>query len=152
MLYIDLAEEELVFFDDMKRQFPDNIIIKNTRGFDSAPSVQVVIDVAAILKESIPYIVAIVEAILLYRTNKQQNEIKQREVELEKEKIELEKDKASKVSFEIHSSSAGDRQYLIKAEDADKALDDPEKLRQLIGELQGKLEALNEKPKKKDKK
>lgn len=152
MLYIDLAEEELVFFDDMKRQFPDNIIVKNVRGFSSAPSVQVVIDVAAILKESVPYIVAIVEAILLYRTNKQQNEIKQREVELEKEKIELEKEKASRVSFEIHSSSGGDRQYLIKAEDADKALDDPEKLRQLIGELQGKLEALNEKPKKKGKK
>ena len=152
MLYINLSEEELGFFDDMKKQFPDNIIIKNTRGFDSAPSVQVVIDVAAILKESIPYIVAIVEAILLYRTNKQQNEIKQKEVELEKEKIKLEKDKASKVSFEIHSSSAGDRQYLIKAEDADKALNDPEKLRHLIGELQRSLEAMDEKPKKKDKK
>ena len=64
----------------------------------------------------------------------------------------MEKDKARKVSFEIHSSSDGNRQYLIKAEDADKALDDPEKLRHLIGELKRSLEAMDEKPKKKDKK
>ena len=152
MLLIDLAEEELKYLDDIKNQFPDNIIIKKTHGFDGESSVQVVIDVASILKESIPYIVAVVEAILLYRINKLQAELKNREVELEAEKIALEKEKASRVSLEIRASSNGECQYLIKAEDAEKALSDPKKLRQLIDELPGKLEVLDEKPKAKDKK
>ena len=99
MLFIDLAEEELKYFDNMKSQFPDNMIIKKERGFDASTSVQVVIDVADILKESIPFIVGIVEAILLYRIQKQHNEIKLREYELEKAKLDFEKEKANKASF-----------------------------------------------------
>ena len=29
MLFIDLAEEELKYFDDMKSKFPDNMIINS---------------------------------------------------------------------------------------------------------------------------
>ena len=152
MLFFDLAEEELKYFENMKSHFPDNMIIKKERGFDASTSVQVVIDVTEILKESIPYIVAIVEAILLYRIQKQQNEIKQREYELEKEKLDFEKEKANKASLEIHSSSNGDFQYLIKADDSDNVVEHPDKLPEFLAELQKKLEAMNEKPKNKDKK
>lgn len=148
MLLINLAEEELRFFDDVKKHFPDNMIIKKDRGFDGSSSVQVVIDVASILKESIPYIVAVVEAILVYRINKQQIEIQKKEVELEEEKNAFEKEKASSISFEMRSSSDGVCQYLIKADDADNALADPEKLHLLIDELKRKLEVMEEKPKK----
>ena len=147
MLFIDLAEEELKYFDDMKSQFPDNMIIKKERGFDASTSVQVVIDVAEILKESIPFIVGIVEAILLYRIQKQQNEIKLREYELEKAKLDFEKEKANKASFEIHSSSNGDFQYLIKGADSDEVVAHPDKLPQLIAELLKCLEAMNKEPK-----
>lgn len=152
MLFIDLAEEELKYFDDMKSKFPDNMIIKKERGFDASTSVQVVIDVAEILKESIPYIVGIVEAILLYRIQKQQNEIKKREYELEKEKLDFEKEKANKASLEIHSSSNGDFQYLIKADDSDEVVAHPDKLPQLIAELNKTLESMDGKPKNKGKK
>lgn len=152
MLLIDLAEEELRFFDDIKNHFSDNIMIKKDRGFDGSSSVQVVIDVSTILKESIPYIVGVVEAILMYRINKKQIEIKKKEVELEEDKNALEKEKAGRVSFEIRYSSRGECQYLIKADDADFVLTAPEKLHQLMNELQRKLEVMDEKPKKKDKK
>lgn len=147
MLLIDLAEEELKYFDNMKSQFPDNMIIKKERGFDASTSVQVVIDVADILKESIPFIVGIVEAILLYRIQKQQNEIKLREYELEKAKLDFEKEKANKASFEIRSSSNGDFQYLIKRADSDEVVAHPDKFPQFIAELHRCLEAMNKEPK-----
>lgn len=138
MLFFDLAEEELKYFENMKSHFPDNMIIKKERGFDASTSVQVVIDVAEILKESIPYIVTTVEAILLYRIQKQQ--------------LDFEKEKANKASLEIHFSSNGDFQYLIKADDSDNVVEHPDKLPEFLAEMQKKLEAMNEKPKNKDKK
>ena len=146
MLFINLAEEELKYFDDMKSQFPDNMIIKKERGFDASTSVQVVIDVAEILTESIPFIVGIVEAILLYRIQKQQNEIRLREFELEKARLDFEKEKANKASFEIHSSN-GDFQYLIKADDSDEVVAHPDKLPQLKAKLLKCLEVMNKEPK-----
>lgn len=148
MILIDLSEEELRFFDEIEKCFPENMIVKKNRGFDGSSSVQVVIDVASILKECLPYIVGVVEAILVYRISKQQIKIQEKQVKLEEDKNALEKEKANSISFEMRSSSNGECQYLIKSDDADNVLANPGKLRQLIDELKRKLEVMEEKPKK----
>ena len=137
MLHISLSNEEVIYFDKLQELFPNQVFVKTEHGFDMSSSVQVVIDVSDILKESLPYIVAAVEAILVYRIQKQQNKLKEREYELEQEK-------ARKAEFEIHYSSNGESQVLIKASDVDQILDCPEKLAQLKADFEKNLEATNE--------
>lgn len=139
MLYISLSNEELTHFDKLQELFPDQIFVKTEHGFDMSSSVQIVIDVSDILKESLPYIVAAVEAILAYRIQKQQIKLKEKEYELEQEK-------AKRTEFEVHYSLNGDSQVLIKASDVDQISDCPEKLAQLKADFEKKLEAVNEQP------
>lgn len=137
MLYINLSKEELMYFDKIQERFPNHVLVKTEHGFDMSSSVQIVIDVSEILKESLPYIVAAVETILVYRIQKQQNKLKEKEYELEQEKT-------SRAEFEIHYSSNGDSQILIKTSDVDQILESPEKLAQLKADFQEKLEKTNE--------
>ena len=65
MLHINLSNEEILYFDKLQELFPNQVFVKTEHGFDMSSSVQVVIDVSDILKESLPYIVAAVEAILV---------------------------------------------------------------------------------------
>ena len=107
MLYIDLAEEELGFFEELYGRFPNKIIISKEMGFDTATSVQIVIDVAEILKESIPYIVTAVEALLLYRIQKKQIEIGKKQNELEQAKLDFEREKEkARLDFEREKEKA----------------------------------------------
>ncbi len=143
MLYISLAKDELEFFDEVQERFPDNILVKTEHGFDMSSSVQVVIDISEILKDSLPIIVAAVEAVLLYRIQKQQNQLKEKELLLKGKELALEEEKANRAEFEIRYSSNGESQVLIKASDVNQVLHSPEKLAQLTGNLQKKLEEKN---------
>ena len=137
MLYINLSNEELMYFNKLQELFPSQIFVKTEHGFDMSSSIQIVIDISDILKESLPYIIAAVEAVLVYRIQKQQNKLKEKEYELEQEK-------ASNAEFEIHYSSNGETQILIKTSDIDQILDCPEKLAQLKADFEKKLEVVNE--------
>ena len=100
MLYISLAKDELEFFDEVQERFPDNILVKTEHGFDMSSSVQVVIDISEILKDSLPIIVAAVEAVLLYRIQKQQNQLKEKELLLKGKELALEEEKANRARKE----------------------------------------------------
>lgn len=142
MLVLKLTEEDLKYFDDLLSTFPNNIFVRTEHGFDMTSSVQIVIDLSDILEVLVPYIVAAIEMVLLYRIQKKQTAISQRELkvhekelELEKEKLLLEKAKFERNEFEIRISSNGESEILMKTSDVVLLQEDPEKLPKFMNKL-----------------
>ena len=150
MLIIKIAENELNYFKELKEEFPNNVIVKTEHGFDMNSSVQLVINIADILDVMLPAIIAAVEAVLLYRIQKRQTEISEKEVklhkkeiDLEREKFLLEKAKNERNEFEIRISSKGDNEILLKTSDVLLLQSDPKQLSRVINDLKTTLECEN---------
>lgn len=148
MIIIRMAEADLKYFEKLRREYPDNIIVKTEHGFDMNSSVQIVINTADILAVMLPSIIAAVEAVLLYRIQKRQTEVSEKEVELHKKELDLEREKFllekaqnERNEFEIRISSNGDNEILLKTSDVILLQSDPKQLSGVINDLKTTLEA-----------
>lgn len=148
MIIIRMAEADLKYFEKLRREYPDNIIVKTEHGFDMNSSVQIVINTADILAVMLPSIIAAVEAVLLYRIQKRQTEVSEKEVELHKKELDLEREKFllekaqnERNEFEIRISSNGDNEILLKTSDVVLLQSDPKQLSGVINDLKTTLEA-----------
>ena len=61
MLVIKVAEDELKFFDDLRKKYPERVFVRTEHGFDMSTSTQIAINVADILEIVIPAILAAIE-------------------------------------------------------------------------------------------
>ena len=148
MIIIRMAETDLKYFEKLKREYSDNIIVKTEHGFDMNSSVQIVINADDILSVMLPSIIAAVEAVLLYRIQKRQTEVSEKEVELRREEHELEKEKFlikkaqnEQSEFEIRISTNGDNEILLKTSDVLLLQSDPSQLSNVINDLKTTLGA-----------
>lgn len=148
MIIIRMAEADLKYFEKLRREYPDNIIVKTEHGFDMNSSVQIVINTADILAVMLPSIIAAVEAVLLYRIQKRQTEVSEKEAELHKKELDLEREKFllekaqnERNEFEIRISSNGDNEILLKTSDVLLLQSDPKQLSGVINDLKTTLEA-----------
>lgn len=138
------SEEELRFFDTLHEQFPDNVLIRTEHGFDMSSTIQVVVDVAGILNIVIPSVVAAVELVLMYRIQKRQNELSEKELQLHRKEFQLEQEKADKNEFEIRVSSNGETEIIVKTSDVESLLETPDNLELYLEKMGEKLSLINE--------
>lgn len=147
MIIIRTTEADLKYFEKLKKEYPDNIIVKTEHGFDMNSSIQIVIDTADILAVMLPSIIAAVEAVLLYRIQKRQTEVSEKEAELHEKELELEKEKVllekAQNEFEIRISSNGDNEIVLKTSDVLLLQSDPKQLSRVINNLKTTLGANN---------
>lgn len=132
MLIIKIAEDELDYFNDIKNNYPQNVIVKTQHGFDMNSSVQIVVDISDILDVVLPSIMAAIEMVLLYRINKKQ-------AKLEQEKLKLEQAKAERTEFEIRLSSNGESEVIVKTSDISSLQENPENLSAFLKTVKRKL-------------
>lgn len=137
MLIIKIAEDELDYFNDIKNNYPQNVIVKTQHGFDMNSSVQIVVDISDILDVVLPSIMAAIEMVLLYRINKKQ-------AKLEQEKLKLEQAKAERTEFEIRLSSNGESEVIVKTSDISSLKENPEKLSAFLKTVKKEIESKNE--------
>ncbi len=146
MLILKTTENELKFFENLRNEYPENVWIKTEHGFDMNSSVQVVIDMAGILEVLIPSVIAAIEMAILYRIQKKQTiisereaEVHEKELELQKEKYLLERAKAERNEFEIRISSNGENEILVKTNDILSLQNNPENLPQFMENLRSAI-------------
>lgn len=137
MLIIKIAEDELDYFNDIKNNYSQNVIVKTQHGFDMNSSVQIVVDISDILDVVLPSIMAAIEMVLLYRINKKQ-------AKLEQEKLKLEQAKAERTEFEIRLSSNGESEVIVKTSDISSLQENPEKLSAFLKTVKKEIESKNE--------
>lgn len=150
MLVIKVAEDELKFFDDLRKKYPERVFVRTEHGFDMSTSTQIVINVGDILEIVIPAILAAIEMALLYRIQKKQTIVNEKEEMLHEQELELEKQKhlfeiakAEREEFEVRLSSSGDTEILIKTSDIRSLQENPETLPQFIDALRNRMESRN---------
>lgn len=85
----EITNEEVSIFSELKNTYPDYVFIRTEHGFDMSLSIQVTIDLSNILQVAIPAIVSIIEAILVYRIQKKQNELTEKK--MKEDKIEMQR-------------------------------------------------------------
>ena len=137
MLIIKISEDELDYFNDIKNNYPQNVIVKTQHGFDMNSSVQIVVDISDILDVVLPSIMAAIEMVLLYRINKKQ-------AKLEQEKLKLEQAKAERTEFEIRLSSNGESEVIVKTSDISSLQENPENLSAFLKTVKKEIESKNE--------
>lgn len=144
MIYINnLTEEELKYFDKLQSDFPDNVLIKIEHGFDMSSNVQVVVDITGILEVLIPSVIAAVESTLMYRIQKRQNELTEKEQRLHRKELQLEQEKMYNSEFEIRVTSHGESEIITKTSDIASILEEPDKLEVYLRELSNKLGSID---------
>lgn len=144
MIYINnLTEEELKYFDKLQSDFPDNVLIKIEHGFDMSSNVQVVVDITGILEVLIPSVIAAVELTLMYRIQKRQNELTEKEQRLHRKELQLEQEKMYNSEFEIRVTSHGESEIITKTSDIASILEEPDKLEVYLRELSNKLGSID---------
>ena len=144
MLMIKIAENELEYFDKLQKEYPENILIKTEHGFDMSSSLQLVIDIADVLDKIIPLILTSVNILLLYRIQKKQNDINEKETEIHSKELDLEKAKLARTEFEIRLTSNGDSEILAKTSDVVWLQNNPDMLPQFMDNLRTSLETRND--------
>lgn len=145
MLYIgELSKKEVVLFNELQNTYPDNIFIRMEHGFDMSSSIQVVIDVSDILQVAIPAIVSTIEAILLYRIQKKQNELTEKKIEEDKREVQRNQANVPKHEFEVRVSSDGETNIIIKTSDVDALIKEPDNLKAFVKKVDEELRLINE--------
>lgn len=140
MIYINnLTEEELKFFNKLQSDFPDNVLVRIDHGFDMSSTVQVVVDITDILELVIPSLIATVELVLMYRIQKRQNELAEKEQKLHRKELLLEQEKMDKNEFEIRVASNGETEIIVKTSDVESLLETPDNLEKYLKEIRDKL-------------
>lgn len=145
MLYIgELTEEEVSYFCELQDLYPDKVMIRTEHGFDMSSTIQVVIDISDILETAVPAIISAVELILMYRIQKRQNELTEKEIELHKREIHINQNNGLKSEFELRASSDGETNIIIKTSDLDALVKEPGKLKSFLKKVNEELRSLNE--------
>lgn len=145
MLYIgELTEEEVSYFCELQDLYPDKVMIRTEHGFDMSSTIQVVIDISDILETAVPAIISAVELILMYRIQKRQNELTEKEIELHKREIQINQNNGLKSEFELRASSDGETNIIIKTSDLDTLVKEPGKLKSFLKKVNEELRSLNE--------
>ena len=109
----EITNEEVSIFSELKNTYPDYVFIRTEHGFDMSLSIQVTIDLSNILQVAIPAIVSIIEAILVYRIQKKQNELTEKKMKEDKIEMQRKQDNHSKNEFEVTVSSAGETKIIF---------------------------------------
>lgn len=144
MLYFTINEDEQELFDELMNEYPDNVWIRTDHGFDMITTTKVVIDINEILKTALPSIITAIQLLLMYRLQKRQNELAERELQLHRKEHQDQKEKDNQNALQIAISSDGEVSYILDIKDVDAYLEDKEGIDVIIGELQRKLENYNE--------
>lgn len=143
MLYIGgLSEEEIVCFNELQRRYPDRIFIRTEHGFDMSSTVQVVIDLSDILQAAVPSIISAVEILLTYRIQKKQTELMAKEAELHRKELELEQKKEPEPEFEMRISSNGETDIIVKTDDVERLLKEPDRLKAFMEQISEQLRTI----------
>lgn len=143
MLYISgLSEEEIICFDELQKQYPDRVFIRVEHGFDMSSTVQVVIDLSDILQTAVPAIISAVEILLAYRIQKKQIELMEKEAELHRKELEMEQKKEPESEFEMRISSSGQTDIIVKTDDVDRLLKEPDRLKTFLGQISEHLRSI----------
>ena len=140
----EITNEEVSFFSEMQNTYPDHVFIRTEHGFDMSSSIQVTIDLSNILQVAIPAIVTTIEAILVYRIQKKQNELTEKKMEEDKKEVQKKQDNDSKHEFEITVSSYGETKIIIKSSDLDALIKEPENLEAFMKKVAEDLHSINE--------
>ncbi len=165
MLILKMTEHDLKYFDELRENYPDNVLVRKEHGFDMTSSVQIMIDVCGMLPSIMSSLIPAIEMLLVYRIQKQQNiinkkeakihereawiherevKVHEKELELEKEKFLLEKAKAERNEFEIRISSNGESEIIVKTSDIISLQNNPENLSQFIENIRVAIGNTNE--------
>ena len=140
----ELTNEEVAFFNELQKTYPDHVFIRTEHGFDMSSSIQVTIDLSNILQVAIPAIVSIIEAILVYRIQKKQNELTEKKMEEDKKEMQRKQNNHTKDEFEVSVSSAGETKIIIKSSDLDALIKEPENLKPFMKIVAEELHSINE--------
>lgn len=140
----EITNEEVSFFSELQNTYPDHIFIRTEHGFDMSSSIQVTIDLSNILQVAIPAIVSIIEAILVYRIQKKQNELTEKKMEEDKKEMQRKQDNHPQDEFEVTVSSAGETKIIIKSSDLDALIKEPENLKPFMKIVAEELHSINE--------
>lgn len=139
----ELTNEEVAFFNELQNTYPDHVFIRTEHGFDMSSSIQVTIDLSNILQVAIPAIVSIIEAILVYRIQKKQNELTEKKMEEDKKEVQRKQNNHTKDEFEVSVSSAGETKIIIKSSDLDALIKEPENLKTFMKIVAEELHSIN---------
>ena len=140
----EITNEEIAFFNELQNTYPDQVFIRTEHGFDMSSSIQVTIDLSNILQVAIPAIVTTLEAILVYRIQKTQNELTEKKMEEDKIEVQKKQDNDSKHEFEMTVSSYGETKIIIKSSDLDALIKEPENLEAFMKKVAEDLHSINE--------
>lgn len=140
----EITNEEVSFFSELKNTYPDYVFIRTEHGFDMSLSIQVTIDLSNILQVAIPAIVSIIEAILVYRIQKKQNELTEKKMKEDKIEMQRKQDNHSKDEFEVTVFSAGETKIIVKSSDLDALIKEPENLKAFMKIVDEELHSINE--------
>ena len=140
----EITNEEVSFFSELQNTYPDHVFIRTEHGFDMSSSIQVTIDLSNILQVAIPAIVTTIEAILVYRIQKKQNELTEKKMEEDKKEVQKKQDNDSKHEFEMTVSSYGETKIIIKSSDLDALIKEPENLEAFMKKVAEDLHSINE--------
>ena len=140
----EITNEEVSIFSELKNTYPDYVFIRTEHGFDMSLSIQVTIDLSNILQVAIPAIVSIIEAILVYRIQKKQNELTEKKMKEDKIEMQRKQDNHSKNEFEVTVSSAGETKIIVKSSDLDALIKEPENLKAFMKIVDEELHSINE--------
>lgn len=144
MLYISICEDEKKYFKDLLNGFPENVLLKTEHGFDMSSSAQVVINVADIATVMIPSIIAAVEMVLVYRIQKYQNKLKEKEIELQKREFLFEKNKSEQSMFEIKITNGQTSEIIVKTANIESLIESSSAINDYLEELKTQIGEIHE--------
>ena len=140
----EITNEEIAFFNELQNTYPDQVFIRTEHGFDMSSSIQVTIDLSNILQVAIPAIVTTIEAILVCRIQKKQNELTEKKMKEDKKEVQKKQDNDLKHEFEMTVSSYGETKIIIKSSDLDALIKEPENLETFMKKVAEDLHSINE--------
>ena len=143
MLLITINEDEQGFFNELMSDYPDYVSIRTEHGFDMITITKVVIDINEILKVALPSIIAAIELVLMYRLQKRQTELLEKELKLHRKELQMQQEKDKSNPLQIAISSDGEISYLVDIKDVDTYLEDKDGIEVIVSELRRKLENNN---------
>ncbi|MDO4416011.1 MAG: hypothetical protein Q4C20_13130 [Erysipelotrichaceae bacterium] len=139
MLVIQIDQEELKFFSELISEYPDDIIVKTEHGFDMETTLQVCVDLSEIAGNIVPLVLTTIELVLLYRIQKKQTEISEREAALHEKELKYEQEKNKLSEFEISISSTGEKRVLVRTSDIHSLPEDPAAIHEFVEGIEAVL-------------
>lgn len=112
MISITVLDEDLHFFDELLKKYPEEITVSYDTGVDGLSIIQVIIDISEVM---IPSVMGAIGLMLTYKSQKKTEHMQQKELELKEKEYML--NSRNKEEVEIRVSSNGETTVLIKSND-----------------------------------